>query len=551
MHTALFKLFTLSNKSAIRRTFRGARTVRGALLILFTLTILGLMIVPQIVAVIAMNGHPQGFTFVDKVEPFAPFGLLFFTMIFVFTSAGEKAITFSPAEIDFLFPAPFSRRDLLIYKLLKTAIGLVIMSLLFSIIWRIYFRSWLSGFAGLTLSLALLQLLGMVTALVGQIASESLYTRVRKIILAVVLVTLLAGLGQVARRVQAMGLTELIAGVRESQTLRVLLAPFEVFTRTAFAEAYSPAFWGWGATALAIDLGLLLLILRLDANYLESAAAISQKVYDRIRRAKAGGGLAMPASAGAGRFRLPRFPWLAGAGPIAWRQILVAIRTSRHVFIVYLGFTIVFLVGTMWIPTGPDESKGSWIAWMGVGMTAYLSFLFSMQSPWGFRGDVDHIDFLKTLPIHPMILTIGELAGGTLLLTAIHLIMFAAFAAAAPAGAVNLLIAGSFVLPIDALLLSLSNLIFLIYPVRPPTGGTVDFQAMSKWMLFAFIQMFFLLIFYAIPAGLGGIAYLVTNGWVATAFLTAWLVLIVELVPIVMLVGWAFRRFDVSTETPV
>ena len=113
-----------------------------------------------------------------------------------------------------------------------------------------------------------------------------------------------------------------------------------------------------------------------------------------------------------------------------------------------------------------------------------------------------------------------------------------------------MLIAGAFVLPVDALLLSLSNLIFLIYRVRPPTGGTVDFQAMSKWMLFAFIQMLFLLIFYAIPAGLGGIAFLLTNGSVAAAVLTAWVVLMVELVPIVMLVGWAFQRFDVSTETP-
>ncbi len=168
-------------------------------------------------------------------------------MMFVFTSAGEKAIMFSPAEIDFLFPVAVPRRELLIYKLFKTAIGLVFMSLLFSIIWRIYFRSWLSGFVGMMLALALLQLLGMVTALVGQIISESLYTRVRKVILAVVLLALFLGLGQVARRVQAMGLTELISGLRESQTLRVLLAPFEVFTRTAFAEAYSPAFWGWGA----------------------------------------------------------------------------------------------------------------------------------------------------------------------------------------------------------------------------------------------------------------------------------------------------------------
>ena len=71
---------------------------------------------------------------------------------------------------------------------------------------------------------------------------------------------------------------------------------------------------------------------------------------------------------------------------------------------------------------------------MGIGMTMYLSFLFTMQLPWAFRGDIDHIDFLKTLPMHPMILTLGELAGGVLLLTLIQLVMFAVFTAAAPAG---------------------------------------------------------------------------------------------------------------------
>ena len=68
-------------------------------------------------------------------------------------------------------------------------------------------------------------------------------------------------------------------------------------------------------------------MLKLDANYIESAATISQKVYERIRRTKQGGGVAMPVGARAGRLRLPPFPWLAGVGPIAWRQLLLAMRT--------------------------------------------------------------------------------------------------------------------------------------------------------------------------------------------------------------------------------
>ena len=71
------------------------------------------------------------------------------------------------------------------------------------------------------------------------------------------------------------------------------------------------------------------LVLKLDADYLEAAAAVSQKVYEQLQRIRQGGGLSMPATRGAARLRLPGLPWLGGAGPIAWRQVLISLRTSR------------------------------------------------------------------------------------------------------------------------------------------------------------------------------------------------------------------------------
>jgi ABC-2 type transport system permease protein len=550
MHPALFQLILLLNKAAIRRALRGARTVRGALLLLFSLGFIALMIVPQILSAIAMNSQPQHLRFADTAESFASLGLLALALLSIFSSAGEKALYFTPAEVDLLFPAPFSRRALLIYKLGKTAIGLVVMPLIFSVCMLIYFRSWLCAFVGLILTFAMLQLLGMATAMVSQIVAESIYTRVRKIVLTVVLILLFLGFGQVAGRVQGLGIRELVAGLRASTALRVLVAPFEVYTRAIFAEAWFPDLLAWGAGALAIDLGLLFLILKLDANYLESAAAISQKLYERLRRARVGGGVAMPASARAGRFRLPLPPRLAGAGPIAWRQILLAIRTSRHFLIIILILGGFVVAGELFVPTGPNGPGAVAVPVMGVAMTMYLTLLFTIQLPWAFRGDVDHIDFLKTLPIHPMILTVGELAGGALLLTLAQLFLFVLFTAAAPAGAAVTLVTAAFLAPFNAMLLSLTNLIFLIYPVRAPVAGTFDFQVMGKWMFFFFLQMAMLLLLLGIPAALGGLAYLVSGYSLAAFGVTTWLMLAAELPPLVMLVAWAFQRFDPSTETP-
>ena len=550
MHSALYKLFMLSNKAALRRTFRGMKTVRGALLVLFTLGLVATMIVPQAIAALTIRSRPNALNFAGMLEPYAPLVLLVMVMFIVFTNAGEKAIYFSPPEVDFLFPAPFTRRELLIYKLIKTVVGLLVMSLLFSIVLMVYFRSWSISFVGLLLVMSMLQLLGMTMAMLGQIVSEASYTRSRRILLSIIMVVLFLGLGQIAARVQSLGIAEVSATLNHSAVLRVLLSPFLVFTHVLFAANWSAALVGWAALALTIDVFLLILVLKLDANYLESAAAISQKVYERIQRARMGGGVGIPPSARSARLRLPQFPRLSGAGPIAWRQMLLAIRTSRHMFIAAFGLAVVFVVFNLSVRSAPNGPGGQVAPLMGIGLTAYLSFIFSMQLPWAFRGDIDHIDFLKTLPIHPLVVVVGELGGGVLLLTLIQVLMLAVFAAVAQAGALSSVIALAFALPFNAILFSLGNLLFLIYPVRLVSGTTFDFQTFGRMMLFFMLQVLLMFPMFGIPAALGGLAYFVCGYSLLAFALTAWLILVLEVAPILVLVSWAFQKFDPSTQTP-
>ena len=187
---------------------------------------------------------------------------------------------------------------------------------------------------------------------------------------------------------------------------------------------------------------------------------------------------------------------------------------------------------------------------MGIAMTFYMTFLFSMQLPWAFRGDVDHIDFLKTLPLRPAILAAGELTGGVLVLTVLQLVLFAIITAAAPLSWPIMLTAAAFCLPLNGLLLSLNNMLFLIYPVRHPAGTTFDFQMFGKMMLFFFLQLVLLFPLLGVPAALAGVAYLLAGySWPAFA-ITIWLLLSAEVPPLVLAVAWAFQRYDVSTQTP-
>ncbi len=549
MNRALFQLLFLNNKASWRRALRGVKTAKGAFLLLFTVGFFTLMIGPQIFG--AMRRPARDAAGRRPSSPFAAPALFAFTLLFIFTSAGETAVYFTPAEVDLLFAAPFTRRDLLLYKLARTGVALLVMSAFFCLMMVTSFHFWLWAYVGILQSLAMVQLVGMATALLGQIVAESVYTRARKIILLAVAVVVLAGLADVTRRVEGQTPREIAINLRESAVFRVLLAPFEAFTRTMFAERWFPDFVGWGAAALAIDAALLLLVLKLDANYIEAAATISQKVYERIRRTKQGGGIAMPVGAGARRLRLPPLPWLAGAGPIAWRQLLLAMRTSRQMLITTMALVVMFGAGFAFTPRGaPGPGTPPVLPGLSVALIFYLTFIFSMQLPWAFRGDLDHIDFLKTLPVHPVFVAAGELAGGVLLLTAIQLAILAVLTALDPSGWPIMLAGAAFCVPINTLLMSLNNGLFLMYPVRMPGGTTFDIQMMGRMMLFMFLQFLLLIPLVGIPAALGALAYVLTGfSWPASA-IAAWLVLLLELLPLLFGVAWAFQRFDISTETP-
>lgn len=549
MHPALFKLIALSFRSGLRRTFRGAKTVRGAFLILFTMGVVLLTLGPSVFVAVTMRGHQGMPELGGWVRPYLPIMILGLCALVIFGPAGEMAISFTPAEVDFLFPAPFHRRELLIYKLAKLFIGAVFGALIFSMTMLLYLNTWLGAFVGIFLTLVFTQLLGLSVALAGQIVAEHAYTRARRLVLLGVGGLVLAGLTQMLLQTPMQGIAELALNFRTTWTGRALLAPFEVFSNVILADGFFPELFCWGAAALAMDAGLLILVLKLDADYLEGAAVISERLYERMQRARKGGGLALPTSKAAARLRIPPLPWLAGAGPLAWRQLLLAMRTSRLLVVISFGLGLVLLALALFLPS-KSQASAILIPTAGLGFIGYVTMIFTTQVPWAFRGDIEHIDTLKALPVAPLALAAGELAGGVMVLSAIQFVMLAALIAAG-GKAVVIIAAAAFLVPLDVMLLGVSNLLFLIYPVRLAQANPADFQLMGRMMLLMLLQFLILIPSLGIPASLGGLVFWLSGfSWLAFAA-TAWLLLLGELPIILILLASIFERFDPGTETPV
>jgi Putative ABC exporter len=545
MHPSLYKLMMLTFKSNLRRLFRGARSARGAFLIIFTIGVFVMMLLPS-VAMAFMPNRPAGL-FSGLAEPYLPIGLFAISLMSVFTSAGDKALYFSPAEVDFLFPAPFHRRELLVFKLAKTVVGLGFVALIFSMSFLIYLGSWLSAFVGIFLALAFVQLLAMTTAFLGQIVAEHAYTARRRMALMAIGMMVFAGLAQMLWQAPFQSPSEMAHQFRSSWAGKVLLAPFEVFSHTIMAAHWFPELVCWSAAAVAIDAVLLALIFKLDADYLESAAAISQKLYEKVQRMKQGGGIVLPASQKAASIRLPRFPWLGGAGPLAWRQVLMAVRTSRYALIISVGIGITIGAVAFFSqrnPAGPD-----FVSYMGIGFLAYLTFIFSMQLPWAFRGDIVHMDCLKSLPIAPLAIALGELTGGVMLLAMIQVVLLIGLLGAG-GNPVLIVTVMTFLVPFDLLILAMSNTVFLIYPVRHAPGTSADFQLVGRMMLFMLLQFLLLIPAMGIPFGFAGLAYVLSGFSVPVFAVTAWALLVAEVPLWLLLLASMFVRFDPGTETP-
>src|SRR4029079_1701913 len=127
MHPALLWLLRRRQWAFWRRTIAGLKTPRGALLLAATATFFAMIVLPQFIAPLLGLYSPQvaesNRQFAAAAQPairtLMPLFLLAFVMLFV-GGYGESAIYFSPADVDFLFPGPFSRRDLLLYKLAQS-----------------------------------------------------------------------------------------------------------------------------------------------------------------------------------------------------------------------------------------------------------------------------------------------------------------------------------------------------------------------------------------------------------------------------------------------
>src|SRR5262249_11754461 len=132
--------------------------------------------------------------------------------------------------------------------------------------------------------------------------------------------------------------------------------------------------------------------------------------------------LAAAPGTGRARFTLPMPPRLGGVGPVVWRQLLVVSRSFLPLLLLLAlgGVSISIALATRHGDEG--ESLARMLAGMLVGFPVFLTPTVLCD----FRGDVDRMEILKSMPIRSAYLAVGQLLAPTLVVTVVQAIVVAA-----------------------------------------------------------------------------------------------------------------------------
>ena len=540
MHPALYTLMRLTWRGTWRRLFRGLRRPRGIFFFLIGAGFLLIGLLPVLLTGAARN--PDG---PATLRAGAPMAILALCLLNLLGSAGNKAIYFKPAEVDLLFPGPFTRRDLLVFKILSALTAMLFSAALFSVWLLPMSHFWLAMFLGVALALMFVQLFHMALSLIAATAGEHAYTRGRRIVLGVLFVAIALAVTQTFAGARVGIATNWARAFQESMLGGIILAPLRAFAETMAAETLYPGLIVWGSLALLVDIALAGVVVMLDTNFLEASTVASQKVYERVQRARRGGWGASSPVKDTTR-RLPMFPRWAGAGLLAWRHLNAGARQLKTV-----AFRLMIFLAAL-VPVAFSRFGAEVPVWTPIAIMGWLSLFSAPQLlAFDFRSDLDQMDWLKTLPLRPTAVALGELFTPVLLLTVLHLLFLAVLACIyqRPADHV-LIVAAAFFSPVmNLLVFAIENFIFLLFPVRmvPGAGG---FQLMGRAIAVMFLKLAVIGVAFGLSAGAGGLAWFVAGKLKAIFWLVTWCGLVLCAAACVPVVAWAFNRFDPSSDMP-
>jgi len=445
-----------------------------------------------------------------------------------------RALSFTDAEGDFLFAAPFNRRQLLIYKLVKGT-GSALLGGCFIGLWLNPFCTLLiAPFVAGFLWGVLMDFIQVLRQLVAELFESAWIKIAGRILRGVAGLLFLIFLGTEIKIAWQLDFPEALHVVHASSLGRVVFAPARLFAKVATANLYSTFFY-WGLAAALIVAFLLWIIIYLDS--------ISTRDFGEIEILRAPKN---PSAAGNKKKCSWKPQGWNGLGPIFWKQSLLLLRKFPFFtyvpMLLFIDGSIVFMrhISGEAPPIGPAIFGGM----MG------LSSIFVMTTMFDFRSELDHLQGLKTLPLAATAIALGEMLPMVILGTLLNFVHLALIAILLYGLRMEILGAALITPSALLLLVGFENIAFLLFPVRIKPAKASGFDEANRTVALLlgkiFVSTALILLFF----GCG--MYLQMNGLVSNGLFFATAFISVTTAAALMCCGVvkAFKGFDVAEDIP-
>ncbi|HZI42274.1 MAG TPA: putative ABC exporter domain-containing protein [Gemmatimonadaceae bacterium] len=459
--------------------------------------------------------------------------------------SGERmALAFSPAELQFLFPAPLTRRALILYKLFRAQLVILFNAVLWVFVLR-RSGSVLAAplrFLGTWMLFTNLSLHRLGAALVRTSLVEHGRAGLRRHLPAM----LIGGAGAIAI---AFILWEAIPVIRAARAAREIAQGIEaaaelpaakallfwprLIIAPSFAQTTSEWFRAAGA-ALVIVLAQLIWVVRSDVAFEEAAVQASAERARRIDSWRRRSARPRPSSRKEVKRTIPLAAIGNPAAAIVWKNTLLLMRTGRVGSMIGLAMMAIVIS----LPTvGSRGLDGRFVATAALAMVGLLIVLGSRVLQNDFRQDADHLATLKTLPLPGARLVGAEVISSALPIAALQLLLlFVAFAVTLgdtelPISFVRraalLLMSPLMLLSVNVTTVTIQNAAALLFPgwvrVTPVVGGGIEVMGQgilaTGMLLLTFVIA--LLPAIAISAAVWWSLSGMPNGWIVAVVVAA------------------------------
>jgi ABC-2 type transport system permease protein len=547
-------LVFLLRRSAIGRArllLRQARTTKGALTLLAFALLLALIVLPQLADLAGGGGRTRSRMDAGWLRLLAPVALMLFSGL---AASSGQALAFRPAEIGFLFPAPISRRQLLLYHLCSR-VGVQVLSGLFMAIFLLPHAPLPAiGMVAAIMAAVFLHVVAQFLAVLQAAVTQRVGDRIGRWRLPALAVAALGAAAlirnAVPRGAEPAEMLRLVAGSPLVQFLTLPARPVVEF----FLARDAVSVLQWGGASLGVLAGAVAGILFLDVAITEHALESSRKVAERLQRVRQGGGSRAVRSGRSARLPVPRLAFLGPAAPLAGRQLQELARNPRSA-ITMLAVTIVWLALVVGVPILNSLREGLPVSaaagWTALAAALLAPLVLAAQLTHDFRRDIDRMPLLKSLPLRPRDVAIGQLFTGTLVCASVQIIC--AGLVVAFTGVLSWPAYLALVLALPTLawtFVAVENATFLLMPYRalPGTGDGTPF--MGRVMIVFLVKMLVIALLLVVAALLGGLVWATSGGNPLLAAGAVFVALAAGCIPLTWLVARAFVAFDVATDVP-